>query len=164
MQKDAFLVFRALCKLSIKSASDLAVPDSTSIRGKVLALELVKILLENCGEVFSKGDKFILAIKQYLCLSLLKNSGSSIPQVLTLTCSIFFILLSKFRTSLKAEIAVFYPMIVLQHIEQQGQNQASSNGASTPNHSNSFSSFNHKVKYYTFISFFCDKFNSNLVL
>ena len=46
-------------------------------RGKVLALELLKILLENSGPEFRRGDKFIAAIRQYLCVSLLKNIASS---------------------------------------------------------------------------------------
>lgn len=79
--KDAFLVFRALCKLSINTSPELAILDSTAVRGKVLALELVKILLENSGPVFSSSDKFLGAIRQFLCLSLLKNCASSIPQV-----------------------------------------------------------------------------------
>ena len=84
---------------------------------QVLALELVKILLENSGPVFRHLDKFVAAIKQYLCLSLLKNVTSSISQAQALTCSIFFTLLTKFRHSLKAEIGVFFPMILLRAVE-----------------------------------------------
>lgn len=84
---------------------------------QVLALELIKILLENSGPVFRHSDKFVAAIKQYLCLSLLKNVTSSYPQAQTLTCSIFYTLLSKFRHSLKAEIGVFFPMILLRAVE-----------------------------------------------
>ena len=47
-------------------------------RGKVLALELLKILLENSGPSFRHSDKFITAIRQYLCVSLLKNIASSV--------------------------------------------------------------------------------------
>jgi len=46
---------------------------------QVLALELLKVLLENSGKVFQASEKFTGAIKQYLCLSLLKNASSPVP-------------------------------------------------------------------------------------
>lgn len=72
--------------------------------GKVLALELVKVLLENSGPVFRRADKFLAAIRQYLCLSLLKNSASALPAAQALCVSIFMSLLTRFRTALKAEV------------------------------------------------------------
>ena len=45
----------------------------TSRRGKVLALELLKLLLENTGPVFQSSDLFTTAIRQHLCASLLRN-------------------------------------------------------------------------------------------
>lgn len=82
-----------------------------------LALELLKIVLENSGEVFLTAERFISAIKQYLCLSLLKNCTSSVQAVQRLSCSIFLTLLMRFRQSLKAEVGLFYPMILLRPIE-----------------------------------------------
>ena len=40
---------------------------------QVLSLQLLKILLENIGTVFRNSERFQGAIKQHLCLSLLKN-------------------------------------------------------------------------------------------
>ncbi|CAK9230341.1 unnamed protein product [Sphagnum troendelagicum] len=117
LRRDAFLVFRALCKLSMKNAPQEAVADPFSIRGKIIALELLKILLENAGTVFRTSDRFLGAIKQYLCLSLLKNSASSLMNIFQLSCSIFMSLVSRFRAGLKAEIGVFFPMIVLRVLE-----------------------------------------------
>lgn len=117
LQKDAFLVFRALCKLSIRSADASTGSDVTTMRGKVLALELLKVLLENSGPKFRSGDRFVGAIKQYLCLSLLKNCASVSPQAQRLCASIFLTLITHFRRSLKAEVGVFYPMILLRPIE-----------------------------------------------
>lgn len=116
LRRDAFLVFRALCKLSMKSSPQEGT-DPVSMRGKVVSLELLKILLENAGEVFRKSDRFLGAIKQYLCLSLLKNSASSTMNIFQLSCSIFMSLVSRFRSGLKAEIGVFFPMIVLRVLE-----------------------------------------------
>lgn len=96
---------------------------------QLLALELLKILLENSGPVFRHSERFISAIKQYLCLSLLKNVTSSVTQAQALTCSIFFTLLIKFRQSLKAEIGVFFPMILLRAVEPAVQGATPNTGS-----------------------------------
>ncbi|KAI0494704.1 hypothetical protein KFK09_024847 [Dendrobium nobile] len=121
LRRDAFLVFRALCKLSMKTPPKEALADPTLMRGKILALELLKILLENAGAIFRTSDRFLGAIKQYLCLSLLKNSASTLMIVYQLSCSIFMSLVSRFRPGLKAEIGVFFPMIVLRVLENVAQ-------------------------------------------
>lgn len=58
LRRDAFLVFRALCKLSMKTPPKEALADPTLMRGKILALELLKILLENAGAVFRTSDRY----------------------------------------------------------------------------------------------------------
>ncbi|WOL09683.1 hypothetical protein Cni_G18436 [Canna indica] len=121
LRRDAFLVFRALCKLSMKTPPKEAVVDPTLMKGKIVALELLKILLENAGAVFRTSERFLGAIKQYLCLSLLKNSASAHLIVFQLSCSIFISLVSRFRPGLKAEIGVFFPMIVLRVLENVAQ-------------------------------------------
>ncbi|KAL9670326.1 hypothetical protein QQ045_007877 [Rhodiola kirilowii] len=121
LRRDAFLVFRALCKLSMKTPPKEALVDPQLMRGKIVALELLKILLENAGAVFRTSDRFLGAIKQYLCLSLLKNSASTLMIVFQLSCSIFISLVSRFRPGLKAEIGVFFPMIVLRVLENVAQ-------------------------------------------
>ncbi|GAB4844373.1 Brefeldin A-inhibited guanine nucleotide-exchange protein 2 [Ancistrocladus abbreviatus] len=117
LRRDAFLVFRALCKLSMKTPPKEALLDPHLMRGKIVALELLKILLENAGAIFRTSERFLGAIKQYLCLSLLKNSASTLMIVFQLSCSIFISLVSRFRAGLKAEIGVFFPMIVLRVLE-----------------------------------------------
>ena len=112
----------AVCRRSWLAVRTCARPLQLTVgprRRQVLALELLKILLENSGPVFATSEKFAAAIKQYLCLSLLKNCASAISQALRLSCSIFLTLISKFRQSLKAEIGVFFPMILLRSIEPQ---------------------------------------------
>jgi brefeldin A-inhibited guanine nucleotide-exchange protein len=59
LRRDAFLVFRALCKLSMKAPSAQEGTDPVSLRGKIIALELLKILLENAGEIFRTNDRFL---------------------------------------------------------------------------------------------------------
>ncbi|PKA61135.1 Brefeldin A-inhibited guanine nucleotide-exchange protein 2 [Apostasia shenzhenica] len=121
LRRDAFLVFRALCKLSMKSPTKEALAVPSQMKGKIVSLELLKILLENAGAVFRTSEKFLGAIKQYLCLSLLKNCASPLMIVFQLSCSIFMSLVSRFRPGLKAEIGVFFPMIVLRVLENVSQ-------------------------------------------
>lgn len=71
--------------------------------------------------LFFCWNRFLGAIRQYLCLSLLKNSASTLVIVFQLSCSIFFSLVSRFRAGLKAEIGVFFPMIVLRVLENVAQ-------------------------------------------
>lgn len=132
LEKDAFLVFRALCKLSIRSADATAASEATTLRGKILALELLKVLLENSGPIFRSADRFAGAIKQYLCLSLLKNCTSTAPQAQALCASIFLTLVTHFRRSLKAEIGVFFPMILLRPIEPPPGTPAGAGGGVPP--------------------------------
>ncbi|MFS7906693.1 putative guanine nucleotide exchange factor [Helianthus anomalus] len=52
------------------------------------------------------------AIKEYLCLSLLKNGTSTLVIVCQPSRSIFISLLSRFGVALKTKIGVFFPLIV----------------------------------------------------
>ncbi|PIA25663.1 hypothetical protein AQUCO_10900008v1 [Aquilegia coerulea] len=117
IREDGFLLFRNLCKLSMKFSAHDNPEDPYLLRGKVLSLELLKVMMENSGPIWRTNDRFLGAIKQYLCLSLLKNSALSVMSVFQLLCSILMSLLSKFRSGLKAEIGIFFPMLVLRVLE-----------------------------------------------
>lgn len=73
-------------------------------------------LVRNLIVSFS-SHRFLNGIKQFLCLSLLKNSALSVMAIFQLQCSIFTSLLSKFRSGLKSEIGIFFPMLVLRVLE-----------------------------------------------
>ena len=71
LQKDAFLVFRSLCKLSMKPLADGPPdPKSPELRSKVLSLQLILSVLQNAGPEFRRNPTFLNAIKQYLCVAL----------------------------------------------------------------------------------------------
>lgn len=117
-QKDAFLVFRALCKLSMKPLPEgTPDPKSHELRSKVLSLHLLLLILQNAGPVFRSNEMFIMAIKQYLCVALSKNGVSSVPEVFELSLSIFVALLSNFKIHLKKQIEVFFKEIFLNILE-----------------------------------------------
>lgn len=118
LQKDAFLVFRALCKLSMKPLPDgQPDPKSHELRSKVLSLHLLLSILQNAGPVFRSNEMFIMAIKQYLCVALSRNGVSSVPEVFELSLSIFVALLSNFKAHLKKQIEVFFKEIFLNILE-----------------------------------------------
>ncbi|KAL0271750.1 UNVERIFIED_CONTAM: hypothetical protein PYX00_008747 [Menopon gallinae] len=118
LQKDAFLVFRSLCKLSMKPLPD-GVPDPKSheLRSKILSLHLLLSILQGAGPVFRSNEMFITAIKQYLCVALSKNGVSNVPEVFELSLSIFLALLSNFKLHLKMQIEVFFKEIFLNILE-----------------------------------------------
>ncbi|KAM7258168.1 hypothetical protein ACFE04_013909 [Oxalis oulophora] len=117
VREDGFLLFKNLCKLSMKFSSQEHPDDQIILRGKVLSLELLKVIMENAGPVWRTNERFLNDIKQFLCLSLLKNSALSVMAIFQLQCSIFTVLLYKFRSALKEEIGIFFPMLVLRVLE-----------------------------------------------
>ncbi|XP_069739883.1 brefeldin A-inhibited guanine nucleotide-exchange protein 1-like isoform X1 [Narcine bancroftii] len=118
LQKDAFLVFRSLCKLSMKPLSHGPPdPKSHELRSKIISLQLLLSVLQNAGPVFKTNEMFINAIKQYLCVALSKNGVSSVPDVFELSLAIFLTLLSHFKIHLKMQIEVFFKEIFLNILE-----------------------------------------------
>lgn len=115
--EDGFTLYKNLCKLSMKFSSQDRQDDQILLRGKILSLELLKVIMYNAGPIWGTNERFLNAIKQYLCLSLLKNSALSVMTIFQLLCSIFQSLLSKFRSGLKSEIGIFFPMLILRVLE-----------------------------------------------
>lgn len=159
--RDAFLVLRSICKLSMRTLPDekntqhshfglqtsgsndtwdggksalsnhsgreAALPTTSpskesaqlvytsaihpALESKILALELILYVLQNTdfsqGFIQRSGPQFHAAIRQYLCVSLLKNCTSSDTHVVNLSLRIFVPLVQNFRTILKSEIEAF---------------------------------------------------------
>lgn len=114
--KDAFLVFRAMCKLSHKALTHDQQLDikSQNMRSKLLSLHLIHHLINNHITVFtsplatirnsaSSSDSMTLlhAIRPHLCLSLSRNGSSSVPKVFEVCCEIFWLMLKYMRVILK---------------------------------------------------------------
>ncbi|KAK9480152.1 hypothetical protein V1514DRAFT_290241 [Lipomyces japonicus] len=132
--RDAFLVFRAMCKLSIKAidASDnKADMRSHAMRSKLLSLHLVYTILNTHITVFTSSNViirssasseqtiFIHAIRQYLCLCLSRNAASPIPAIFEVCCDIFWLILVNLRSQLKKEIEVFWTEIYMPILEMK---------------------------------------------
>uniref|UniRef100_A0A7S3P3I7 SEC7 domain-containing protein n=1 Tax=Amphora coffeiformis TaxID=265554 RepID=A0A7S3P3I7_9STRA len=82
-----------------------------ALESKILALDLILYVLLNTdfseGFIQRSGPQFHAAIRQYLCVSLLKNCTSSDTHVVNLSLRIFVPLMRNFRTILKSEIEAF---------------------------------------------------------
>ena len=122
--KDSYLLFRALCKLSMKGLNDDGTGtgienDPIALQNKILSLELLLDILTNSGPAFRNGEKFIFAIRSYLCVSLLNNCTSQVAQVVGLSLQIFINLIQNFKEHLKSELEVFISTIFLRILESE---------------------------------------------
>lgn len=131
--KDAFLVFRSLCKLSQKVLSHDQQQDlrSQNMRSKLLSLHLIFHLINNYTTVFTSSfstiksgtneeiTPFLQVAKPHLCLSLSRNASSSVPRVYEVCCEIFWLSLKHLRVLLKKELEVFMKEIYLAVLERR---------------------------------------------
>ena len=132
--KDAFLVFRALCKLSHKILTHDQQQDlkSQNMRSKLLSLHLIHYLINNHVAAFtsplltirtssSSLDAMTLlqAVRPHLCLSLSRNGSSSVPRVFEVCCEIFWLMLKDMRVMMKKELEVFLKEIYLAILEKR---------------------------------------------
>lgn len=131
--KDAFLVFRSMCKLSQKILTHEQQQDlkSQNMRSKLLSLHLIHHLLNNHISVFisplssirsgSNGEPnpFMQVAKPNLCLSLSRNASSSVPRVFEVCCEIFWLSLKYLRVILKKELEVFLKEVYLAVLEKK---------------------------------------------
>lgn len=134
LTKDAFLVFRALCKLNMKSLHKDSEKEirSPEFRSRLLSLHLIKTILNTHISVFldnrivlhsstsKEPTQFFHAIKQYLCLSLSRNAPSSIPQLFELCCQIFSRLLESMR--MKMKVCKSFILKILLFIKEKNSN------------------------------------------
>ena len=114
--KDAFLVFRALCKLSHKLLSHEQQQDikSQNMRSKLLTLHLIHYLINNRITAFTSpaatirtsstspdAMTLLQAVRPHLCLGLSRNGSSSVPRVFEVCCEIFWLMLKHMRVMMK---------------------------------------------------------------
>ena len=122
--KDAFLIFRAMCKLSIKSLDSSTIDmKSHSVRSKLLSLHTIHTILKDHIDVFLSHDvvirsgsanekvRLVDAVRQYINLALSKNAASVLAPVFELSLEIFWIIISNLRSEFKREIPVFWDEI-----------------------------------------------------
>lgn len=111
-QRDALLLFRTLCKMGMKEDND-----EVTTKTRILSLELLQGLLEGVSHSFTKNFTIIDSVKAYLSYVLLRASVSQSPAIFQYATGIFAVLLLRFRESLKVEIGIFFPLIVLRSLD-----------------------------------------------
>ncbi|KAI0265936.1 hypothetical protein BC834DRAFT_158606 [Gloeopeniophorella convolvens] len=131
--KDAFLVFRAMCKLTMKPLNTESERDlkSHGMRSKLLSLHMVLIILSSHMDLFVSpssmiysssshdASTFVQMANQYLCLCLSRNAVSPVPQVFEISVEIFWRVLSGLRHKLKKEIEVLFHEIFIPILEMK---------------------------------------------
>lgn len=131
--KDAFLVLRALCKLSMKPLGSESERDirSHAMRSKLLSLQMIHEVLKNHMDVFTDdsvrinstttGEQtaFVHAVKQYICITLSRNAVSSVLPVFEASCEILWLVLDGMRIKVKKEIEVLLNEIFLPILEMR---------------------------------------------
>jgi brefeldin A-inhibited guanine nucleotide-exchange protein len=121
---DTFMMFRAFCKLSLRSInpeSSLAListnsqdfKNSIEIKSKILSLQLILATLQNAKDCFKQSPHMISIIRRYLCVSLSKNGVSPVLDVFELSLAIFVSLLADYKQHLKKQIEVFFREIII---------------------------------------------------
>ncbi|KAI9114056.1 hypothetical protein K1719_015307 [Acacia pycnantha] len=112
VQRDALLVFRTICKMGMKEGND-----EVTNKTRILSLELLQGLLVGVSHSFTKDLNFIDSVKAYLSYALLRASFSQSPVLFQYATGIFSVLLLRFRESLKGEIGILFPLIVLRPLD-----------------------------------------------
>ena len=130
--KDAFLVFRSMCRLSHKELPPDQQQDvhSSNMRSKLVSLAIIRTILNNNMVAFTsplctirgtnnEPTSFGLAINQYLRLSVSRNGASSVRRVFETCAEIFWLMLKDMRIMLKREIELFLKEIYLAILERK---------------------------------------------
>ncbi|CAR24166.1 Arf family guanine nucleotide exchange factor SEC7 [Lachancea thermotolerans CBS 6340] len=114
--KDAFLVFRAMAKISAKPLENDTDMRSHAVRSKLLSLHIIHSIIKDHIDVFlsqelilpgKENSSLVDAVRQYLCLLLSRNAASPISPVFEITLEIMWLLISNLRSEFKREIPVF---------------------------------------------------------
>lgn len=93
---------RALCKLSMRTSN---VPGDASVtRGRILAMELIAVVLINHQAQFRVYPQLMHIVKNELGNCLLANCKSSSSVLQRLTCEVFVFVLKAFREEIKAKV------------------------------------------------------------
>ena len=66
IREDGFLVFKNLCKLSMKFSSQENSDDQILLRGKTVSLELLKVIMNNGGSIWRSNERQVILYHVYV--------------------------------------------------------------------------------------------------
>uniref|UniRef100_A0A1I7X1I9 SEC7 domain-containing protein n=1 Tax=Heterorhabditis bacteriophora TaxID=37862 RepID=A0A1I7X1I9_HETBA len=84
---------------------------NTHLTSKMLALEMLLLVLQNSSNVLQSAQPFILLIKKSLCVALSRNAVSPNVKVFEKSLAIFVQLLDKFKLHLKLQIEFHFYLL-----------------------------------------------------
>lgn len=61
IREDGYLLFKNLCKLSMKFSSQQHPDDRILLRGKILSLELLKVVMDNAGSIWRLNERQVVS-------------------------------------------------------------------------------------------------------
>ncbi|RAL43783.1 hypothetical protein DM860_014284 [Cuscuta australis] len=111
---DALILFHSLCKMATKEKNGEPKTETC-----ILSLELLQGLLEEATDSFTL---LLDSVKAHISYTLLQASVSQSLSIFQYATRIFSILLLRYRQSLKGEIGVLFPLIVLRTLGEQDLN------------------------------------------
>ncbi|KAF6004019.1 ADP-ribosylation factor guanine nucleotide-exchange factor [Cyanidiococcus yangmingshanensis] len=118
-QKDAYLLFRALCKLASKRISEnSSLPtESLPVRSRLLALQLIRDIIDACGPALLQHERFVFSLREYLTPTVLQNCMVQNQSVLNTALQLFERMIRLYRAVLKLEIAALFHAVVFRFLE-----------------------------------------------
>ncbi|ORZ34870.1 hypothetical protein BCR44DRAFT_1500063 [Catenaria anguillulae PL171] len=133
--RDAYLSFRALCKLATKAEAANATSDvrSTAIQSRVLALQLIYLAIKSFLVIFTKpcfvptpsspsgtSESTVLdVVRPHLGLAVGRSLASPVTQVYKAALDVFVAIVLNLRTAMKREIEVFLGDVLLNIMEMK---------------------------------------------
>lgn len=128
--KDCFLIFRAMSKLSVKPIDEKFLDSrSTAVRSKLLSLKIIHSILKNHINCFinksitissnlsNESIPFVDSIRNYLLLTLTKNSVYQLNEIYSVCLDIFYIIITNLRAEFINEIPVLFSEIFFPIVE-----------------------------------------------
>ena len=127
--QDAGLLFRTLCRLSMKPVDESDIKGQP-MRSKLLSLHLLHTIMRHHISVFkaqgvvvrtsrTSSEPFAVAIKPYLRQTLAHSALSHHPAVFEIVAEIFWLVLANLRSDFKPELAVLFTEVYFPAIEMK---------------------------------------------
>ena len=127
-ERDALVVFRALCKLSLRDRIADGSPEQ-ALLNKRLSLELVRHMYDRGGAAFRLSAAQAASVREALCMAILRNSVAAPPKVASLAAGLLASVYVNARHLMKTEIGVMIPAVVLAPLEAAAGPAAGAGGA-----------------------------------
>ena len=111
--RDVVSVFRALAKLGARDVG----PSETAVKGKVLAINLLVVLIQSMPVGLGEVPIVQKLLKRHACVTVLRNALSTIPALQESVASLLSAVALRFRAHLKTELGALIPLMFIRPLE-----------------------------------------------